>query len=496
MAAGILLSRIAGLLRDRTFAHYFGMESDAGDAFRAASRIPNILQNLFGEGVLSASFIPVYAQLVAREEKEEAGKVAGAIFSILALLTSVLVLLGILFTPSLIWAIAGGFKGEKRELTITLVRVLFPGVGILVLSAWCLGILNSHRRFFLSYSAPVLWNAAMIAGLLYFGSRSSQASLATKIAWVSVIGSAAQFLVQLPVVLRVAPALRFRIAAELVGVQTVLRNFVPVFFSRGVSQISAYIDSYIASFLPIGAVSALGYSQTISMLPVSLFGMAITAAELPAMSSATGSIEEIHALLRSRLTVGLQRITFLVIPSVVAFVALGDVLAGAIYESGNFKHADSVRLWVILAGSGIGLLASTQGRLYSSTFYALQDTRTPLRFAIVRVVLTTVLGYLAAFPLQLGVAGLTASAGVSGWVEFALLRRALGNRIGATQVGFAYLARLWAVAIFAATAAFALKGYVTHWHPILQAIAILGPYGAIYLGGADPTMLRRYLRLV
>src|SRR5579871_4984571 len=160
VAAGIFLSRIAGLVRERVFAHYFG-NSDAADAFKAAFRIPNFLQNLFGEGVLSASFIPVYAGLLAREDEEEARKTAGAVASLLALTTSHIVLIGVLATPYLIDAIAPGFHGDKRELTIRLVRILFPGAGLLVLSAWCLGVLNSHHRFFASYTAPVAWNLVM-----------------------------------------------------------------------------------------------------------------------------------------------------------------------------------------------------------------------------------------------------------------------------------------------------------------------------------------------
>src|ERR1700683_4828000 len=202
VAAGIFLSRVAGLIRDRVFAHYFGT-SYAADAFRAALRIPNFLQTLFGEGVLSASFIPVYAGLLARqtrETEEEAGRVAGAVFAILALLSSALVLLGVVATPLLIDVIAYGFHGATRALTITLVRILFPGAGLLVLSAWCLGILNSHRRFFLSYSVPVLWNIAMIAALVWFGPRTDMNRLASIVAWALVIGSAAQFLAQLPVV--------------------------------------------------------------------------------------------------------------------------------------------------------------------------------------------------------------------------------------------------------------------------------------------------------
>src|SRR4030095_6019941 len=177
VAAGILLSRIIGLVRERVFGFYFGV-TDEADAFRAAFRIPNLLQNLFGEGVLSASFIPVYASLLADNDREEATRVAGAVFSILALVVSLVVLLGGVATPVLVDLIPAGFPAEKRELTVTLVRILFPGAGLLVLSAWCLGILNSHHKFFLSYAAPVLWNVAMIATLVWFGRRAALPDLA------------------------------------------------------------------------------------------------------------------------------------------------------------------------------------------------------------------------------------------------------------------------------------------------------------------------------
>src|SRR5262245_50202018 len=236
VAAGILLSRLAGLVRQRVFAHYFGLQSDAADAFMAAFRIPNFLQNLFGEGALSASFIPVYAALVARKEHEHAARVAGAVAALLALTTSILVLAGVLATPALIAAIAPGFTGAKRDLTISLVRILFPGAGLLVLSAWCLGILNSHHRFLLSYSAPVLWNVAMIAALVIFGSKP-QPQLAIDLAWGSVVGSALQLLVQLPAVRALVPDLRIFLDTASDHVRTVLRNFGPVFVSRGVVQI-------------------------------------------------------------------------------------------------------------------------------------------------------------------------------------------------------------------------------------------------------------------
>jgi len=487
VAAGILLSRIAGLVRERVFAHYFG-NSDAADAFKAAFRIPNFLQNLFGEGVLSASFIPVYARLLAHKDDEEARRTAGAVAALLALTTSLIVLLGVLTTPYLIDAIAGGFSGEKRELTIRLVRILFPSAGLLVFSAWCLGVLNSHRRFFLSYAAPVVWNAAMIATMWGWGGRYAQFPLAQILAWGSVAGSALQVAVQLPVVLRLLQGLHLSLNYQAENVKTVVRNFIPVFVGRGVVQISAYVDTLLASWLPMGAVSALSYAQILYLLPVSLFGMSVSAAELPHMSGTLGGEEEVAVALRRRLNSGLRQIAMFVVPSVAAFLILGDVIVAAIYRTGQFKQADVIYVWGILAGATVGLLASTLGRLYSSTYYALRDTRTPLRFAVIRVILTTILGLLCAFPLphllgieaRWGAAGLTISAGISSWVEFALLRRTLNGRIGHTGLPLDSLVKLWGAALLAASAGWAIRHFFGHHSPILVAVIVLVPYGIIY----------------
>src|SRR6266850_1585785 len=306
VGAGILISRIIGLIRQRVFAYYFGT-SAAGDAFTIAFRIPNFLQNVFGEGALSASFIPVYAKLLAQDDEKEARHVASAVFSLLALVTALIVLIGVLATPYFVSIIAAGFQDERRELTIKLVRIFFPGAGLLVLSAWCLGVLNSHHRFFISYTAPVAWNVALIAALVFFGGRVGEFPLAEYAAWGSVVGSALQFGVQLPIVLKLVHRLRPMLDIANAHVRTVVRNFFPVFMSRGVVQISAFVDAILASFLPEGAVVALGYAQSLYTLPVSLFGMSVSAAELPAMSRTIGSEEEVAAILRKRLDDGLRR---------------------------------------------------------------------------------------------------------------------------------------------------------------------------------------------
>jgi putative peptidoglycan lipid II flippase len=207
------------------------------------------------------------------------------------------------------------------------------------------------------------------------------------------------------------------------------------------------------------------------------------------MSSALGDEREVASYLRERLHDGLRRIALFIIPSAVAFVALGDVVIGALYQTGSFRRADTVYVWAILAGSAVGLLASTLGRLFASTFYALHDTRTPLRYAIVRVVLTMALGYLAALELpgMLGIAprwgavGLTISAGVAGWVEFVLLRRGMNARIGRSPIGAGYLARLWLAALAAAAMAWGIKLLLPDAsHPVVVGIAVLVPFGVLY----------------
>jgi putative peptidoglycan lipid II flippase len=491
IGSGILLSRLIGLLRERIFAYYFG-NSAAADAFKAALKIPNLLQNLFGEGALSSSFIPVYASLLASGNEAEARRVARVIGSILAVAMSVLVLVGVLATPFLIDLIAPGFEGTKREFTIKMVRIIFPGMGILVLSAWCLGILNSHRRFFLPYAAPVLWNLAMIGALAGFGGRTQSYSLAEIVAWGAVVGSVLQFGVQLPAVLRLAGRFRFQFETTSSNIRTVVRNFIPGVGSRGVNQLSSYIDSILASFLPTGAVAALAYAQTVYLLPVSLFSMSISNAELPEMSSQTGPDDAVANALCRRLNEAMQRVAFFIAPSAVAFLVFGDSIVALLYQTGKFTRGDVEYVWYVLAGSTVGLFAATLGRLYTSAFWALKDTRTPLRFASVRVALNAALGWLFAFPVpawlgipsRLGLVGLTISSGLAAWIEFTLLRRAMNRRIGRTGLQRPYLAKLWGATIVAAAPAFALKSWAEGLSPLISGVLVLFCYGMIYWGSA------------
>lgn len=488
VAAGIVLSRLAGLVRQRVLSHYLGLTLPA-DAFNQAFRIPNFLQNLFGEGVLSASFIPAYARLRAEGREEEARRLAGAVLGILFLVVAVLVALGITAAPGLVTVLAPGFEGEKRELTIRLVRVLFPGVGLLVLSAWCLSILNSHRKFFLSYSAPVLWNLAII-GATVAAPAGPLETVVVWVAWGAVAGGALQLLIQLPPVGALVPGLRPGLGRGNPMVRTVLGNFFPAFVTRGVTQISAFVDGILASLLPGGAVTAMANAQILYTLPVSLFGMSIAAAELPELSAVAGAGESGHAALRTRLEDGRRRVAFFVVPTVVAFLLLGEVIAALFFETGRFTAEDARYVWMILGGSAIGLLATTQGRLYNSVYFALHDTRAPLRFATIRVALSIMLGYFAAVHLprlldvnpRWGAAGITAAAGISAWVEFTLLQRGLVSRLGPEPARGSYSFRLWGAALLAgATGWLALMLAGARFGPVVRAAMVLIPFGLVYL---------------
>ena len=494
VGAGIFLSRIAGLVRERVISHYLGLSAPAG-AFRAALRIPNLLQNLLGEGVLSASFIPVYARLLAEGREEDASRVARAVGTLLALVASTIALLGVVAAPWLVEVLAPGFEGKTNELTIQIVQILFPGVALLVMSAWCLGVLNSHRRFFLSYVSPVLWNAALIATAIIAGRRFTghdDDSVALWLGWGAVIGSAAQFLVQLPTVIALLRGLRPSLAVRDPGVRATLNAFVPVLLGRGSVQLSAYVDQVIASYLGAGVVAAMFNAQVLYLLPVSLFGMAVSAAELPEMASAVGGEHARAEHLQKRLTPALRRVVFLVVPSAIAFIAIGGSIVALLFQTGRFGAQDTRVVWIILAGSALGLSAGTQGRLLGSAFYALGDPKPPLRAALFRVAITGVTGWAFALPLrhalgygvEWGAFGLTASAGFAAWIEFLLLKLWLERRIGKVAIPTTLGLGAAAAASAAGAAGFGASYLAAELgaQPWISAILAIGVFGAIYLG--------------
>ena len=508
VGAGILFSRIAGFLRDAVLNFYLGNSRET-DVWRAALRTPNVIQNLLGEGTLSASFIPIYAEFLEEGREEEAGHFAGAALGILLVVAFGIALLGILLAPFIVGIFFPRWDPEKQALTVNLVQIIFPMTATMVISAWALGILNSHRRFFVSYVAPVAWNAAIIGFLVVFGSvlgfraAGRHAELVTMMAWGALLGGGLQLMVQLPWVIPVLKHFRLSLGKGVVGVREAIRNFLPVVAARGVVNISGLLDMVLAGLLAEAALSLLSNAQTLYLLPISLFGMAVAASELPELSRNRQAVKEVLA---PRVQHALGRLAFLLIPSALAYIFLGDVITAALFQRGEFGPADTAAVHVVLAAYALGLPASASSRALSSTFYALRDTKTPAKIATIRVLLSLAVGASLMFPLdnfgvgelRYGAAGLALGSAVGAWVEFILLRRALGRQIGPHGPGLGRVARMGLAGIAAlgfGLGAKAVLGFSSAegllpgifgegsiWLDPLAAIGTAGAFGLAYLG--------------
>ncbi len=512
--AGIILSRLLGMVREKAFAHYLGL-GVYQDAMTAAMRVPNVLQNLLGEGVLSASFIPIYTGMLEEGKREEAGRFAGAIFGLMASAAAAFALLGVLLAKPIVFLLASGFLGDAAKvaagqlpvdrfaLAVAGVRILFPMAGMLVLSVWALAILNSNRRFFLPYFAPVLWNSAIIAALIFAGlwlsggaDAARQVALFKAACWGAFAGGLLQFLVQLPLVLRLLHGFRLSLSLDVPGVRAALAAWGPAVAGRGVVQLAGYIDLILATWLATGASSADRFAQMFYLLPISLFGISVAASELPEMSRLRG--EGMAPALLARVRRAVSYVAFLNIPTVVGYLAFGYLVTG-FYLGGKFLVQHNWLVYLVLCAYSTGIVATTTSRLLQNTFYALGDTRSPARIAGIRVgtsiavalplmflfdrfPLASLIGLYRGPALYLGSVGLALASGFGAWMELYQLRAALRKRLPAFELPWRDDARM---ALLALAATF--PGALVWWllppglRPILKAIPVLGVYGLAYL---------------
>ncbi len=508
IALGILSSRLIGFVRERAYAHFLGVGPHM-DVLRVAFRAPNAIQNLLGEGTLSAAFIPIYSRMLEEGRKEEAGRFAGAVFGLLLAAASAFSLLGVLLAEPIVAVLAAGFVREtgpvdRYELAVAATRIIFPMTGFLVLSAWALGVLNSHRRFFLPYFAPIVWNAAIIGAIVWAGSDQgwgrdpslgSTDRLLFAVCWGGLLGGLLQFLVQLPAVAREMHGFRLSFSTRVAGVREALAAFAPVVAGRGVVQLSGYLDIFLASWLIVGAVGILTYAQTPYMLPVSLFGMSVAAAELPELSrlGRGGGTEALLARVRR----SLRQMAFLNVPTCVGYLAFGYLIIGLLLRTGNFRETENWLVYLALCGYSVGLVATTSSRLLQNTFYALGEARTPARIAVWRVALSTVLAVPLMFlldrvavtdlvratgdPLRLGAVGLALGSGVAAWLELLLLRRAAARSAPGALVPWRDLGRMTLLALAAAVPAALVWWALPPLHVAIQALAVVGVYALGYL---------------
>ncbi|MFL6293790.1 MAG: murein biosynthesis integral membrane protein MurJ [Thermoanaerobaculia bacterium] len=499
VALGILSSRLIGFVRERAYAHFLGVGPHM-DVLRVAFRAPNVIQNLLGEGTLSAAFIPIYSRLLEEGKEEEAGRFAGAVFGLLLAAASAFSLLGVLLARPIVAVLAGGFVREsgpvdRYELAVAAARIVFPMTGFLVLSAWALGVLNSHRKFFLPYFAPIVWNAAIIAAMVWVGSGSDRNRLLFAVCWGGLLGGLLQFLVQLPNVAREMRGFKLSFSTRVPGVRQALAAFAPVVAGRGVVQLSGYLDLFLASWLIVGAPSVLTYAQTPYMLPVSLFGMSVAAAELPELSrlGRSGGTDALLARVRG----SLRKMAFLNVPTCVGYLAFGYLIIGLLLRTGSFRETQNWLVYLTLCGYTVGLVATTSSRLLQNTFYALGEARTPARIAVWRVALSTLLAvplmflldrvavtdlvHAAGDPLRMGAVGLSLASGVASWLELLLLRRAAARSAPGALVPWRDLGRMTLLAGAAAVPAALVWRALPPLHVARQGLAVVGVYALGYL---------------
>ena len=442
VALGIAASRLAGLGRETVASRLLG-NTAAGDAFAVAMRIPNMLQNLLGEGVLSACFVPTYSRLLdesARKpgDRTDPGQVAGAVAAALMVVVGLSVALIVTLARPITFVLAPGLTADRFDLAVSLVRITALGTGFAVLSAWCLGVLISHRRFFLSYAAPVLWNAGQVGALIVAWILAFDLDgVARAMAWGVAGGGLAQLLVQLPLALRLARGLRLRWTRNHASLREIRRRFGPAVLGRGVVQVSAYVDLMLASLLATGAMAALYRGQILYMLPVSLFAMSVAAAELPEMSRQADDPVALAARCRS----ATSTVAFWMLMAVALYIAAGDLVVGLLFQGGVFSEADTVLVWFVVGAYGLGLPATGLSRVLQNVCYARGDTSGPARIATVRVVVSAAVGMAVMFPLDrvvVGPDGVLSTTGTLG-LAWALpeAERALGDAVRLGAVGLA-----------------------------------------------------------
>ncbi len=515
VAAGILSSRLLGLVREGAVAFVFGAGAH-GDVFGAVMRGPNLLQNLLGEQTLSASFIPVYSRMLEEGREEDAGRLAGAMFGLLLAAASALALVGVLLAAPIVTLFAPGFLADAARvadgtattdrfpLAVSAVRILFPMTGFLVLSAWALGVLNSHRRFFLPYFAPVVWNASIITALLggvYWLSAADQGAALDRLlliaCWGGLLGGLLQFLVQLPLVLRLSRGFRVAFTTRVEGIRQTLRALGPMLGARGALQVSAYLDQLLASLLTVGAIIGLRYGAILYLLPFALFGASVAAAELPELSRrrTTESVEAVVA----RTTSVLRQIAFLVVPTVIGYLVFGFLIVGAVYRRGGFGLEANWLVYLILAAYSIGLLGATWARLLQNLYYAHGNTRIPATTAVVRVLVAAGLGVwlmlqLDRLPvaaaaslapegdLRLGGVGLALAGGLGAWLELGLLRLRAGKTVPNISLPWRAVGRMSSLAIVALAPAAAIWYLAVGQPAWVVAPPVVAVFAGVYLG--------------
>lgn len=433
-AAGIvgtatLLSRIFGYIRDMVIAGLFG----AGlmtDVFIAAFRVPNLLRRLFGEGSLAVSFIPVFSEYLTNQGTAEAHRLAGAAIRLLVLALAVLTILGIIFAPWIVRALAYGFidTPEKFSLTVSLTRIMFPYVFFIGMVALFMGILNVYGHFTAPALAPVLLNLAMIGSVLAVTRFTPDPVFwVYGLAFGVVIGGVLQLLLQLPFLLRKGVTFWRSSKVYHPGLRKIALMFLPATFGAAVLQINTLVGNLLASFQPEGSISYLYFADRLVQFPLGVIGISTATAVLPAFSRQAAASDT--SAIRDTFAYAINMVLFIIIPAMVGLIVLREPIVALLFQRGAFSAVAAQLTADALLYYAVGLWAFATLRIVAAALYAQQDARSPVRCAVISIVANLFLGVGLAGPM--GHSGIALALSLSAMVNLALLLMALRKRLGA-----------------------------------------------------------------
>jgi len=424
MSIATFISRVIGFARDMIFAFYFGA-TGISDTFFQAFKIPNLLRELLAEGSMSSAFIPVLTEYRQKHGEEEASRLVRITFTFILIVVGLICLAGIVFSPAIVTVIAPGFINSPSmfSLTVLLTRIMFPFLLFVSLAALIMGALNTRKVFFVPALAPAMLNVTLIVSIVFFESRTERPIVAAAIG--VLVGGFVQFAFQLPSFFRNGYSLGFNTAFGHPGLRKMFLLLIPATLALSVNQINIIVSSILASYLPKGSITYLYYAMRLIQFPVGIFGVAMGMAVLPALSE--HAVRKDFEALREDFSFALRLLFFIAVPSMAGLIALRGPIVNLLFQHGNFGLAATQGTADALLFYAIGIWSIVGVRVLTATFYSLQDTKTPVKVAMIGVGSNIALSWALMGPLEHS--GLALANSLASGINFFLLSLFLKKKL-------------------------------------------------------------------